>query len=189
MTARREALSPAERAEAAQGLAARLAGLPQVAEAQAGNVISGYVAIAGKGEIDPGPALEQARQRGVVVALPRVTAGEPRLSFHRADPGAPLQAGAFGVMEPAAGTPEVALEAIDVMLLPGLAFDRAGRRLGYGAGYYDEVAGRVRRAGHGFLIGVAYDFQLVDRCPAGAGDVAVDCVVTDGRVVRCGSQA
>ena len=77
------------------------------------------------------------------------------------------------------------MAAIDLMILPGLAFDRQGHRLGYGGGYYDEAAGVLRAAGRGFLVGVAYDFQIVDHCPAGAGDVGVDCVVTEREVVRC----
>ncbi len=93
--------------------------------------------------------------------------------------------GPYGLLEPLASAPEVGAEAIDVMILPGLAFDRQGRRLGYGGGYYDEAAGRLRAAGRGFLVGVAYDFQIVDDCPAGAADVGVDCVVTERRVVRC----
>jgi 5-formyltetrahydrofolate cyclo-ligase len=123
------------------------------------------------------------------VALPRVSATPPRLRFHRAaaDGSALLAAGRFGLVEPDAGSPEIPVERIDVMILPGLAFDRAGRRLGWGGGYYDEAAGRLRASGRGFLVGVAYDFQLVDRCPAdpAGGDVPVDCVVTDRQVVRC----
>ena len=62
---------------------------------------------------------------------------------------------------------------------------RQGRRLGYGGGYYDELAQRLRAHGRGFLVGLGYDFQLVERCPTGDGDVALDCIVTDARVVRC----
>ena len=122
-----------------------------------------------------------------------MSAEPPRLRFHDVDITAALLPtgdgvlvpGPFGLREPAPSAPEVAVESIDVMLLPGLAFDRAGRRLGYGGGYYDEAAGRLRAAGRGLLVGVAYDFQIVDRCPAGDADVGVDCVVTDGQVVRC----
>lgn len=111
----------------------------------------------------------------------------PRLRFHEVDPGdeTALAPGPYGLREPVPSALEIAVENIDVMLLPGLAFDRAGRRLGYGGGYYDEAAGKLRAAGRGFLVGVAYDFQLVDRCPAGEADVGVDCVVTDRQVVRC----
>jgi 5-formyltetrahydrofolate cyclo-ligase len=72
-----------------------------------------------------------------------------------------------------------------VILLPGLAFDQEGHRLGYGGGYYDEVGALVRREGKALLVGLGFDFQLVDRCPAADGDVDIDRVVTDARVVRC----
>lgn len=94
-------------------------------------------------------------------------------------------AGAFGVQEPASSCPEISIADLDVVVMPGLAFDQRGARLGYGGGYYDEVAARVRAGGRGFLVGVGFDFQLLERCPAGEGDVHIDCVVTDAQVVRC----
>ena len=66
--------------------------------------------------------------------------------------------------------------------MPGLAFDAEGRRLGFGGGYYDGVFGASGK--RPALIGLCYDFQIVARCPAGDGDVPVDVVVTDARVLR-----
>ena len=192
--ARRQEVSPAERARLSAAMTARLGALPElVAATKSGGTVAGFVALPGKGEVDPAAALSAARARGAHVALPRVSAEAPRLRFHDVTdtaallPGddAALVPGPFGLREPAPSAPEITVENIDVMLLPGLAFDRAGRRLGYGGGYYDEAAGRLRAAGRGFLVGIAYDFQIVDRCPAGEADVGVDCVVTDGQVVRC----
>ena len=165
-------------------MTARLSALPElVAATTTGGTVAGFVALPGNGEVNPATALSAAHARGAHVALPRVSAEAPRLRFHNVDPtdDAALVPGPFGLREPAPSAPEIAVENIDVMLLPGLAFDRAGRRLGYGGGYYDEAAGRLRAAGRGFLVGVAYDFQIVDRCPAGEADVPVDCVVTEVR--------
>jgi 5-formyltetrahydrofolate cyclo-ligase len=81
------------------------------------------------------------------------------------------------------------LERIDVMLMPGLAFDLTGRRLGLGGGYYDEATAWLRRSAGGaraVLIGFGFDVQIVPRCPAGGGDAVVDWVVTDQRATRCG---
>jgi 5-formyltetrahydrofolate cyclo-ligase len=119
------------------------------------------------------------------VVYPRVTAGQPRLRFHWVAGPDDLQPGAYGILEPQEACPEVAAGDLDVILLPGLAFDPAGGRLGYGGGYYDEVGGLVRREGRALLVGVGYDFQVVDRCPAGEDDVGIDRVVTEARVVRC----
>jgi 5-formyltetrahydrofolate cyclo-ligase len=188
MAQRREAVAPGERRRLSGAASARLVALPQLADV-AGKTVAAYVAIPGKGEIDPAAALADCRARGAVAALPRVSAAPPRLRFHRAGAGDALTRGPFGLAEPDAAAPEIAVEAIDVMIVPGLAFDRAGRRLGWGGGYYDEAAGRLRAAGRGFLVGLGYDFQLVPRCPADERDVAVDCVVTDQQVIWCHREA
>lgn len=192
MSERREKVTADERAKASAAVSARLQALPELVAAGANaGTVAGFVALAARGEIDPAPALVAARAGGARVVFPRVSAEPPRLRFHDADPARPAQmaAGPYGLLEPVATAPEVAPAGIDVMILPGLAFDRRGNRLGYGGGYYDEAAGKLRAAGRGFLVGVAYDFQIVDDCPAGATDVGVDCVVTDGQVVRCAGRA
>jgi 5-formyltetrahydrofolate cyclo-ligase len=180
MSDRRAALPAEERAERSRQAARRLAELPELAGARA---VAGFLA---KGtEIDPAEALAEVGRRGGTVVYPRVTTGEPRLRFHWVAGPDELRPGAYGILEPEAACPEVAPQDLDVILLPGLAFDPAGRRLGYGGGYYDEVGGLVRREGRALLVGVGFDFQVVDRCPAGEDDVNIDGVVTDARLVRC----
>jgi 5-formyltetrahydrofolate cyclo-ligase len=173
MRERRRALSADERAQRSHQAAARLLALPEVVGAA---TVAGFVALTD--EIDPAPALAALERRGAVVTLPRVSGEVPRLRFHRA--AGPLRPGPFGILEPDRAAPELAVEAIDLFLVPGLAFDGEGRRLGYGGGYYDEIA-----AGARLRIGLGFDLQVVDRCPAGEGDAAVHLVVTDARVIRC----
>jgi 5-formyltetrahydrofolate cyclo-ligase len=182
MRARREALDPAERLQASRAVGERLLSLPELSVALA---VTGYAST--RGEIDPSRALAAVAAGGAVVAYPRVSSERPRLRFHPVLDETALAVGTFGIFEPPAGSPEIALERLDVVLLPGLAFDEQGRRLGYGGGYYDELAARVRAqpGRRGLLVGVGFDFQLVARCPAGENDVAIDCVVTDARVIRC----
>lgn len=179
MAQRRDLLDARDRAARVQAATERLFALPAFGAAA---TVAGFVAI--KNELDPAAALAAVQGRGGVVVLPRVTSGTPRLRFHRAGGDEALVSGPFGLTEPAAGTPEVDAQVVDLMLVPGLAFDLAGRRVGYGGGYYDEVAARVR-GGRGLLVGFAYDFQIVDRCPAGDGDLPVDWIVTDQRAVAC----
>lgn len=182
MSAARVALSGSERSERSEAAAARLLALPELAAlAGAGQTIAGYVAA--KGEIDPSSALAEAAAGGATVALPRVATEAPRLRFHRADAG-PLTSGRFGLREPVAAAPEIALDEIDVVIVPGLAFDAEGRRLGFGGGYYDGAFAAGGSGKRPALIGLAYDFQIVARCPAGDGDIPVDLVVTDARVLR-----
>jgi 5-formyltetrahydrofolate cyclo-ligase len=181
MAERRAGLPQAEREACARAVAARLLALPGVVAAgERGAWLSGYVAI--RGELDPAETMAVARAAGLRVALPRIhTAKPPWLSFHQVGEGEPLAAGPHGISEPVAWAPEVPVEDLEVLLVPGVAFDAAGRRLGLGGGYYDEV-GRRRRPG-GLMIGLCYDFQVVDACPADERDVAVDLVVTERRVL------
>jgi 5-formyltetrahydrofolate cyclo-ligase len=192
----RSGMGAGERVRAAERITERLVALPEVLDAvDRGACVAGFAATAG--EIDPARALAELRLGGARVAFPRVSAadevpapgvGRPRLHFHVAGPGE-LQRGRFGILEPAATAPEVVADDIAVMLVPGLAFDARGRRLGFGGGYYDEwlIAAATRRPGA--VVGLGYDFQVVDACPAGERDARVDCVVTEARVIRCPDDA
>lgn len=170
-----------ERQRAARAVAERLLDLPEVREVAARRgCLAGFVAV--RAELDPAAALDEARRRGARIALPRVADERtPRLRFHLAGDG-DLAPGRFGIPEPSPGLPEVTARDIDLMLVPGLAFDAAGRRLGMGGGYYDEwleQAGAARPR----VVGVAYDFQVVGACPAEPRDQVVDGVVTDVAVL------
>jgi 5-formyltetrahydrofolate cyclo-ligase len=180
MGVQRKALSADERTRRSLQAAARLLALPELMGAA---TVAGFWAL--PEEIDPAPALSAFRGGGGQVALPRITGGSPRLRFHRLGEPRQLRPGPHGILEPDPTWPEIPLAQIGLYLVPGLAFDRRGGRLGQGGGYYDELAGEVRRAGVALLIGLAFDFQLVDRCPADERDAALDAVVTDARVVRC----
>jgi 5-formyltetrahydrofolate cyclo-ligase len=187
MGARRAALPESERQARSEAASTRLLALPEL-KAVAGLNVAGYVAV--KGEIDPAPALKTLTAHGATVALPRIGSESPLLRFARADAGR-LVFGRFLLPEPPASAPEVPLDALDVVIVPGLAFDSQGHRLGFGGGYYDGAFGngvsgdRTRGA---ILIGFGYDFQVVARCPSSVLDVPVDLVVTDTRVLRPGRE-
>lgn len=99
---------------------------------------------------------------------------------------ADLCAGKFGIREP---KPEalrrVPLEQAGVWLVPGLAFDERGNRLGRGRGYYDALLKEVK----GLKIALAHDFQILKEVPTEPHDVRVDCIVTEARVIRCSKEA
>jgi 5-formyltetrahydrofolate cyclo-ligase len=182
MAERRLGLPASEGEAYARAAAERLLALPEL-EGRDGRCVSGYVAI--RGELDPAGALEGARAAGFTVALPRIdTRWPPKLRFHRVAGAEELCDGPYGLTEPRSSCPEVPLGDIDVMLVPGLAFDAAGRRLGQGGGYYDGAGRELReRRASALMIGFAYDFQVVDACPVDENDVAVDLVVTERRVL------
>lgn len=137
-------------------------------------------------EADPAVALNAKRHAGCVVVWPRVVAARrPRLRWHRVADAwvhSPL-----GIDEPAGHEPELPAAALDAIVVPGLAFDARGGRLGAGGGYYDElIAALPPHARRPRLIGFAYDFQIVASCPMGPDDARVHYVVTDRRLIACG---
>jgi 5-formyltetrahydrofolate cyclo-ligase len=125
-------------------------------------------------EVPTGPILEALARRGDTTVLPAIAGGELEPRAYVA--GEPLRGTSFGAMEPAAGA-VLAPEDLDVVLVPGVAFDRRGMRVGYGGGFYDRLLPRTRR--NAARIGICFAAQLVDSVPAGPADVAVDAIVTE----------
>ncbi|HET6803720.1 MAG TPA: 5-formyltetrahydrofolate cyclo-ligase, partial [Casimicrobiaceae bacterium] len=94
-----------------------------------------------------------------------------------------VESGYRGIPEPRATCAAVALQTIDWVLTPGVGFDAAGRRLGYGGGYYDRLLPLLPRAAS--RVAGAFEVQLVDRVPAAPHDIGVDCIVTEQRIIDC----
>lgn len=124
-----------------------------------------------------------SRQAGKVVVYPRVRG--TALEFVRVDELAGLVPGRFGILEPV-GTEQVAVASIDLMVVPGVAFDPGGHRLGYGKGFYDRAL-HAQPLG-GVLVGLAFDFQIVPELPAESHDIPMDLLVTEERIIQTGMQ-
>jgi len=90
-----------------------------------------------------------------------------------------LSSGAYGILEPREVRERDAGE-VDVFIVPGIAFDKKGNRIGYGGGYYDRLLNKVK----GKKVGIAYDFQILDSIPAEGHDAGVDMIVTDRNIIR-----
>jgi 5-formyltetrahydrofolate cyclo-ligase len=131
-------------------------------------------------ELDPGPLVERAAALGKRVALPRVDAESGELRLHAYMQGDELLESGFGVREPRPQAPPVAREEVDLVLVPGLAFDARGYRLGYGKGFYDRLLPRLQGA---VRIGLAFELSLLAEVPNAAHDVPVDAVITEKRVL------
>ncbi len=123
-------------------------------------------------EVDVSPLILQGRAEGKTVLLPAVEGEGLVLRVYEGEES--LRRGAFGIMEPT-GTMFTDLEAVDLVLVPGVAFDREGHRLGRGRGYYDRLLPRLSRARR---VGVCFPFQMVDCVPSEAHDQRVDEVIS-----------
>jgi 5-formyltetrahydrofolate cyclo-ligase len=180
--AARAAIPAAERARSAREVEARLFAMPAVREARTVMLFSSLGT-----EVPTGRMAERLWREGRRVVLPAMGTGE--IEPVEAIPGESMARSSFGPLEPANGRP-VPLGEIDVVVVPGLAFDRRGNRLGYGGGHYDRFLRRLGRIGRrparpAVLVGIGFGVQLVDEVPAGDGDEPLDVVVTDAETVTC----
>jgi 5-formyltetrahydrofolate cyclo-ligase len=168
--AQRDALPPAERMVAAQAIADR--GLP--VDLKPGVIVSGFSPL--KSEISPLPLLRRLADAGAGLALPVVVGRGQPLVMRAWSFGAPLDAGVWGIRQPPADAAEVFP---DILIVPLLAFDRRGHRIGYGAGYYDMTIGRLRAMKPITAIGIAFAAQEIAAVPATPRDARLDLVLTE----------
>jgi 5-formyltetrahydrofolate cyclo-ligase len=134
-------------------------------------------------ELDVRPALLHFKQTGCAVALPVSGPRGTALVFRDWDPVLPTAAGRYGIQEPDASRPVIQPA---VLLVPLLAFDRSGQRLGYGAGYYDRTLDALRARGPVVAVGVAFAAQEVAAVPCGPHDERLDWIVTERETLRFG---
>jgi 5-formyltetrahydrofolate cyclo-ligase len=171
---RRDALPAAERTLAAETIAARA--FPVTFKP--GAIVAGFMPM--KSEINPLPLLRKLAAAGARLALP-VVAGQGKPLIMRAWAfGEPLAAGVWGIREPEPSAPAVAP---DLLIVPLLAFDRAGHRIGYGAGYYDLTLAALRARQTVVAIGVAFAAQEIEAVPATPHDAPLDIVLTEREVI------
>jgi 5-formyltetrahydrofolate cyclo-ligase len=143
-----------------------------------GTVVSAFWPI--RSELDLRPLSHGLHERDCVVVLPIVVARRTALRFRAWTPGLALEKDDFGVLAPPRHAPE--LEP-DWLLVPLLAFDADGYRLGYGGGFYDISLTALRSRKTVFAIGVAYDGQQVGRVPRNPGDARLDAILTEKRAL------
>ena len=180
--ATRDALSP-ERAESASRAAQeRAMALPEFREAR---MVACYLGVRGEVRTDRLVAACFDRDRRVCVPAFQRERGQYGLSVIEAE--SRVIRGAFGVPEPEKRD-WVSLDDVDLVVVPGVAFDAGGGRLGHGGGHYDRLLGEPG-AGSGvdvrpFMLGLAFDLQVVESVPVGTLDVRMDAVVTEHRAIR-----
>ncbi len=141
--------------------------------------VAGYWPMAD--EIDVRPLMSRLFADGWTVLLPVVVASEEPLVFRRWQPGMALEAGGFGTRHPGPEAPEIVP---DILLVPLLAFDDRGFRLGWGGGFYDRTLSRLRATEDVNAVGIAYQGQKVDSVPHSSNDEPLDRVVTDEEILE-----
>lgn len=139
--------------------------------------LSGYMAM--RSEIDPTPAMEEAAGHGPVAVPVIIGKGQP-LRFRRWEPGCALIDGPFGALIPAAGDWVVP----EILIVPLVAFDRRGGRLGYGGGFYDRTLEALRARGPVLAIGFAWSAQEAAQLPLEPTDQRLDLIVTEAGVIE-----
>jgi 5-formyltetrahydrofolate cyclo-ligase len=174
--ARRDALPGAERAAAAETIAARPFPIP----VPAGAVVSGFSPL--RSEINPLPLMRVLAKGGARLALPVVDGRGKPLIMRAWAFGEELGKGVWGIREPLPGAPEVFP---DILLMPLAAFDRTGNRIGYGAGYYDMTLARLRAMKPVVAIGLAFATQQINHVPVTERDERLDLVLTEHEVIDC----
>ena len=133
------------------------------------------------GEASTRVILEEAFKSGRALALPKVEGSDVRL--YRVDSLAQLAPGRFGIEEPVSGLPEVSPPEVDMFVIPGVAFDRRGHRVGFGKGYYDRLLAHAKTGVP--VVALAYGFQLVHHIADEPHDRPVCAVVTPHAVITC----
>lgn len=172
--AARNALSGQERSAKSRAIAALLAGLPEYRSAGTVLFFASF-----RSEVETHDMVRRALTEGKRVVLPKV-AGQELALFEIRDFDSDVKPGAWGIPEPAS-VHEAAREQVDLIFVPGAAFDAFGNRLGYGAGFYDKLLAGFP----GSIVAVAFELQIVPQVPSDPHDVPMQKIVTEKRILLC----
>ena len=183
MMASRNALDADFRAEASRAIAIRIESLDAYRRAAVVLLTLPY-----RSEWNATLVAQHALADGKTVAMPRVDPATRMLrSLRIRNLDVDIEAGYHGIPEPRDHCSAIAAETIEWVLVPGVAFDADGRRLGYGGGYYDRLLPLLRAQVP--RVAGAFEAQLVDTVPAAPHDIGVDCIVTERRLLACARTA
>ncbi len=174
MLRRRKALSPLEATRCGEAIRQQILGGPFYRESRC---LSCYVSVSN--EVDTHALIRDALDDGKCVAVPVARKGRPMIQVRISDLSELVPA-PFGLLEPAEGSWDpVPPGAFDLVIVPGLAFDHRGNRIGFGGGFYDRFLSGLDAA----RVGVAYEFQLGETLPTEPHDVGLDWLVTESQTL------
>ena len=178
----RDALPPEEIEARSEAIVRRVRELPGYRWSRSRLLFASF-----RSEVRTAALVRDTLRRGGRLVLPRVVGIEEPLALHQVlDPGADLRPGWCEIPEPIPERcPELSVFDVDFILVPGLAFDREGGRLGYGAGFFDWVlSNRQDLVSSGAAVAVAFSLQLVDEVPMQSWDVHVPMIVTEDGLIK-----
>lgn len=175
---RRDSIRPEERKRKDRLIMNRVFSLPEFGSAE----VIFYFASFGS-EVSTMPHIEEALKKGKRIVLPRVDNENRRLRLYEIHDTGEIKPGFMGIPEPYVPPErERDINEVDLVIMPGVAFDIYGNRLGYGGGYYDRLLSGLKKKV--MLVAVAYEEQIVDSLPSEAHDVKVDLIVTEKRSIE-----
>ena len=175
--ARRDAMLPSARAVASHAIIENLCALPTYQHAK---VVLTYMGFGS--EIETQAFVERIHADGKIVVLPRVDRASRSLILHSVHSLSELEASKWGIREPRADAPLVSINVMEFMLIPGVAFDRSGNRLGYGRGYYDKLLSTADPALE--RVAAGFSCQIVDAVPVGPLDQKIDILITENEIIN-----
>jgi 5-formyltetrahydrofolate cyclo-ligase len=173
----RDGLTPEERLTKSREIENRLFRLPEFIGS---SVIMFFASF--RSEVDTVPMMRRALAEGKRVVLPKVQ-GKHLALFEIRDFDKDISSGTWGIPEPHENNC-IALDAVDLMIVPGLAFDERGNRLGYGAGFYDRLLASFTK----MTVALAFEVQMVSKVPAAQHDIAIKKIMTEKRVIENNNQ-
>jgi 5-formyltetrahydrofolate cyclo-ligase len=174
--AARDGLLQGQRTAKSREIEERLFSLPELKSARTVLFFASF-----RSEVDTIPMIRRALASGKRVILPKVKGKELEL-FAIRNVDSDVSPGAWGIPEPRGSAP-VKLDELDVIIVPGAAFDERGNRLGYGAGFYDKLLSEFTK----LSVALAFEEQIIPKVPAGPHDMPVKKIVTEKRIIETSS--
>lgn len=172
----RSGLDEADRAARSQRICRAIESLPEYAQARSILFFMPFV-----GEVDISPLLRSALHHGILCGLPRCCPGCRLKLYGIGDADGDVEPGRWGILEPKDCLNEYNVDDFSVIIVPGVAFDRCGRRLGHGAGYYDRLLAGAKA----LRIAPAFALQVLPELPHGEHDAPVHIIVTEQEIIDC----
>jgi 5-formyltetrahydrofolate cyclo-ligase len=137
-----------------------------------------------RSEVDTHEIIKHAIQDEKTICVPRIQSKQKGIEIFKIEGFNQLKEGFFGILEPVESCLAVDSNKIDIILMPGVAFDRQGGRVGYGAGFYDRFLANIKKEVH--KIALAYDFQVLDNVPMDEHDIRIDGIITEKETIFAG---